>query len=96
MHAENLATILTGFNSGEAQDRLDEQLRYFAEGEIGHASEAFSSLWRTLIQGRGRKTTCDTRLNTVHLSTLRVIDSNIYKRSWKPLLQRNLHHLVWL
>ena len=48
MHVENLASILTRVDSGEVLDQVDEQLQGFAEGEIGHTSEAISSLWRTL------------------------------------------------
>ncbi|KAF9647698.1 hypothetical protein BDM02DRAFT_3187774 [Thelephora ganbajun] len=48
MHVENLASILTKVDSGEAQGQLNERLQAFVEGEIDHTSEAFSSLWRTL------------------------------------------------
>lgn len=57
MHVENLASILTGVNPGEVQYRLNERLQAFAEGEIDHASEAFSSLWRTLTHSGGGRTT---------------------------------------
>lgn len=68
MHVESLASILTGVDSGEVQDQLDEQLQAFAEGEISHASEAFSSLWETLAQSGGKKTTPDFRSTTVRFS----------------------------
>lgn len=57
MHVENLAATLTEVDSGEVQDQLDERLQAFAEGKIDHASGAFSSLWKTLAQSRGRNTT---------------------------------------
>ena len=73
MHVDNLASILTKADSGEAQDELDERLRGFAEGEIDHASEAFSSLWRTITRSRGP--TCETArgvdLNSVRFSSFR-------------------------
>lgn len=55
IHVENLASILTQVDSVEVQDQLNKQLQAFAEGEIDHASEAFSSLWRTLTHGRDTK-----------------------------------------
>ena len=71
MHVENLASILAGVDSGEVQDQLDEHLQAFAEGEIGHASEAFSSLWEILTKSGGKKITHDTRSNTVRVSIIR-------------------------
>ena len=68
IHVENLASILTGVDSGEVQDQLDEQLQVFVEGEIGHASEAFSSLWETLAQSGGKKTTHDFCSRSVRFS----------------------------
>jgi len=65
MHVENLASILTGDNSGEVQDELNERLQAFAEGEIDHASEAFSSLWRVLTSSGGGGTTRDGRSDSV-------------------------------
>lgn len=53
MHVENLASTLTEADSGEVEDRLDERLRAFAEGQIDYASEAFSSLWKILTQSGG-------------------------------------------
>lgn len=53
IHVKNLASVLTETDSGQLQDRLDERLRAFADGEIDHASEAFSSLWRTLTTKNG-------------------------------------------
>ena len=50
MHVENLASVLIRANSEETQNQLDERLQAFAAGEIDHASEAFSSLWRVLAQ----------------------------------------------
>ena len=52
LHVGNLTSILTEVGSGEVQDQLDERLRAFAEGEIDHASEAFSSLWKVLTSSR--------------------------------------------
>ena len=50
MHVENLASILIKAKSEETQNQLDERLQAFAAGEIDHASDAFSSLWRVLAQ----------------------------------------------
>lgn len=61
MHIENLASILTEVDSGEVQDQLDERLQAFSEGEIDHASDAFSSLWMRLTQNGGGETPCETR-----------------------------------
>ena len=62
MHVENLASVLTEVHSGELKDQLDERLRAFVEGEIDHASEAFSSLWRALTDGGGGETSFEIRL----------------------------------
>ena len=70
IHVENLASILTRVDLGEVLDQVDEQLQGFAEGEIGHASEAISSLWRTLTRGGGRNATCDTCSDTVRVLIL--------------------------
>lgn len=56
MHVENLASVLTEVDSGELKDQLDERLRAFAEGEIDHASDAFSSLWGILTSSGGGET----------------------------------------
>jgi len=61
MHVENLASVLTKVDSGKLKDQLNERLRAFVEGEIDHASEAFSSLWRTLTDGGGGETSRDIR-----------------------------------
>ena len=53
IHVKNLASVLTRVDSGQLQDQLDERLRAFADGEIDHASEAFSSLWKTLTTDGG-------------------------------------------
>jgi len=53
MHVGNLASTLTKADSGEMQDQLDERLQAFAEGEIDHASEAFSSLWKAVTHSGG-------------------------------------------
>ena len=53
IYVKNLVSVLTKTDSGQLQDRLDERLRAFADGEIDHASEAFSSLWRTLTTNGG-------------------------------------------
>ena len=53
IHVENLASILTKVDTVEVQDQLNERLQAFADGEIDHASEAFSSLWRTLTRNGG-------------------------------------------
>lgn len=71
MHVENLASILTEDTSGSVQDRLDERLQAFTEGEIDHASEAFSSLWEILLKGESGKAIRDTRSNTVRPLVLR-------------------------
>ena len=66
MHVENLASILTAVDSGGLEDQLNERLQAFAEGEIDHASEAFSSLWRILTNSGGGETGRDVRRNIVH------------------------------
>ncbi|KAF9642233.1 hypothetical protein BDM02DRAFT_3264538 [Thelephora ganbajun] len=71
MHVENLASILIKVDSEEVQGQLNERLQAFSEGEIDHASEAFSSLWRTLTCGggdRGDETTRNTRQDTERFS----------------------------
>ena len=65
MHVENLASALTEADSGELQDQLNERLQAFVEGEIGHASDAFSSLWRILTHSGGGETSRDIRRNSV-------------------------------
>ena len=55
MHVENLASVLIKANSEETQNQLDERLQAFAAGEIDHASDAFSSLWRVLAQRKSSK-----------------------------------------
>jgi len=65
MHVENLASLLTEVDSGELQDQLNGRLQAFAEGEIDHASEAFSSLWRILTHSGGGETSRDIRRNSV-------------------------------
>ena len=50
MHVDNLSSILIKTDSGGVEGKLDERLQAFAKGEISHASEAFSSLWRILTQ----------------------------------------------
>lgn len=71
MHVENLASILTEVDSGEVQDQLDERLQAFSEGEIDHASDAFSSLWTRLTRDGGGKTPRCTGSSIVRLWFLR-------------------------
>jgi len=66
MHVENLASVLTEVNSGELKDQLNGRLRAFAEGEIDHASDAFSSLWRILTNSGDGETNCDICRNIIH------------------------------
>ena len=70
MHVENLASTLIEVDSGELQDQLNERLQAFTEGEIDHASEAFSSLWKILTPSGGGETTRDIRRNPVCFSFL--------------------------
>jgi hypothetical protein len=49
-HIAHLTSVLAEDDSGEVQAQLDDRLEVFAAGEISHASEAVSSLWRTLVQ----------------------------------------------
>ena len=65
MHVENLASVLTEVDSGGLEDQLNERLQAFAEGEIDHASETFSSLWRTLTRSGGGETSRDNHQNNV-------------------------------
>ena len=65
MHVENLASILAGVDSGAVRDQLDERLQSFSEGEIDHASDAFSSLWIKLTQSWGCETPRGTRSSVV-------------------------------
>jgi len=95
MHVGNLASTLTKVDSGEIQDQLDERLQAFAEGEIDHASEAFSSLWKTLTHGGGGtvETPRWTGLDFVRFSSFRGRLILIYFCSPGTTPQRwNRHH----
>jgi len=50
LHAGNLALVLLAQNSQDTQERLDEKLRSFADGEIPHAADAFSALFGILAR----------------------------------------------
>ena len=71
MHIENLASVLTEVKSEEMQSRLDERLLAFTTGEIDHASEAFLSLWKSLVRRESNVTIRDTRSNAVSPSRFR-------------------------
>ena len=49
LHVENLASALLSLNLQDIQDRLDEKLRSFANGEIPHAAHAVSALYSILV-----------------------------------------------
>ena len=46
----NLASALLSQNSQEIQEQLDKKLRSFADGEIPHAADAFSALFKILAR----------------------------------------------
>lgn len=71
IHVENLTSILTEVDSGEVSDQLDERVQAFGEGEIDHASDAFSSLWKALTQSGGKKAARNARSSTVRFSMIR-------------------------
>jgi len=59
------------------QDQLDERLQAFAEGEIDHASDAFSFLWRTLTYSEDDEAAVGSRAPIVCLSPFHgTIDPN--------------------
>ena len=70
MHVKNLASVLIKANSEETQNQLDERLQAFAAGEIDHASDAFSSLWRVLVQRKSSESV-QPRSDAVRPSCLR-------------------------
>ena len=52
LHVGNLASVLLSPNSQDIQERLNQKLRSFANGEIPHAADAFSALFGILARHR--------------------------------------------
>ena len=60
LHVENLASALLSSNSQDSQERLNEKLRSFSDGEIPHAASAVSALFGFLARYRASETPLET------------------------------------